>query len=247
MLSKYEPVCYELLRPAQVKARREKAPIAYIVAGALEWHGLQCPLGCDSLKAHAVCCEAALRFGGVVLPPHHFGFMIKDGEPDKNWGPAGWENFTLGYNRLEILEAAVAGQARALAHAGWRVLVGVTGHDIPQQRDALERAIQSAVQGTETRGFAVTEGGLHKQSEEIPLGMDHAGAWETSCMMYAYPELVDLTELSTRGLARDERLGIDGPEGIGGLSPLTHASAELGRKIVEQMGYLIGSKAVAML
>lgn len=247
MLSKYESVCYELLRPSQVKALRERAPIAYLVAGALEWHGLQNPLGCDSLKAHAICCEAALRFGGVVLPPHHFGFMIKDGDPDKNWGPAGWENFTLGYNRLDILEAAVAGQARALVHAGWRVLVGVTGHDIDDQLHALERAIESAVQGTSARGFAVKEGSLHEPSKQIPLGMDHAGAWETSCMMYACPEQVDLSELSTRGLAREERLDIDGPEGIGGLSPLAHASAEMGRKIIEEMGHLIGSKAVAML
>jgi creatinine amidohydrolase len=247
MLSKYEAVCYELLRPSQVKALRDRAPIAYIVAGALEWHGVHCPLGCDSLKAHAVCCEAALRYGGVVLPPHHFGYMVKDDQPDKNWGPTGWEGYTLGYNRLEVLEAAVAGQARALAHAGWKVLVGVTGHDIDLQHQALERGIQSGVQGTGARGFAVKEGGLHQPSSDIPLGMDHAGAWETSCMMYAYRQMVDLAELTSRGLAGGDRLGIDGPEGIGGLSPLRHASADLGRKIIERMGYLIGTKAAAML
>ena len=44
-------------------------PVAYIPAGSLEWHGVQNPLGTDGLKAHAICCEAALRYGGVVLPP----------------------------------------------------------------------------------------------------------------------------------------------------------------------------------
>ena len=35
MLAKYAAVCYEHLRPEQVKAIREKAPIAYIVAKPL--------------------------------------------------------------------------------------------------------------------------------------------------------------------------------------------------------------------
>jgi creatinine amidohydrolase len=248
MLKKYECVCYELLRPSQIKAIREKAPIAYIVAGALEWHGHQNPLGCDSLKAHAVCCEAALRFGGVVLPPLHIGHMIKDSVPDKNWGPQGWEGYTLGYNRIETLEAAVAGHARALAAAGWKVIAGVTGHDIDAQRDAMERAILAAVKGGPARGFAVKEGELHHPTEEIPLQMDHAGAWETSCMLYACPETVDLAELTSRGLAKDDHIrNIDGPEGIAGLSPLKHASPELGKRIIEGMGALIGAKAAGML
>ena len=248
MLRKYGCVCYELLRPSQIREIRGKAPIAYIVTGALEWHGHQNPLGCDSLKAHAVCCEAALRFGGVVLPPIHVGHMIKDSEPNKNWGPRGWEGYTLGYNKIETLEAAVAGHARALVAAGWKVIAGVTGHDIDEQRDAMERAILSAVEGTPARGFAVKEGGLHNPTDEIPLRMDHAGAWETSCMLYAYPEAVDLTELTSRGLAKDSHItNIDGPEGIAGMSPLTHASAEMGKKIIEGMGILIGTKAAKML
>ena len=52
---------YELLRPAEVKAMREKCPVVYLPVGSLEWHGVQNPLGTDGLKAHAVCCEAAVR------------------------------------------------------------------------------------------------------------------------------------------------------------------------------------------
>ena len=53
--------------PGEVKARREACPVVYIPVGSLEWHGVQNPLGTDGLKAHAICCEAALRYGGVVL------------------------------------------------------------------------------------------------------------------------------------------------------------------------------------
>ena len=104
MLSKYEPVCYELLRPAQVKALREACPIVYVTAGSLEWHGWHNPLGTDSLKAHAICCEAALRHGGVVLPPFYLGYVGVD-----NWGPPGWRGYTLSFNELSMLETAMRG------------------------------------------------------------------------------------------------------------------------------------------
>jgi creatinine amidohydrolase len=240
MLPKYEPVCYELLRPAQVNALREKTPIAYIVAGSLEWHGFQNPLGTDGLKAHAICCEAALTYGGVVLPPLYLGMF----PPDKtSWGPPGWEGYTLGSSQLEVLESAAGALAGALVDAGWRVLVGVTGHDWAPQREALGRGIAEAIAGQSAAGFAVMEGDLHTPDEEIPLVMDHAGAWETSCMMSAYPSTVNLETLRNRRLSADDDLQMSGPEGIGGRNPLKYASAEMGRRINERMGLLIGAKA----
>ena len=242
MLPKYEPVCYELLRPDQVKALREGCPIAYIVAGSLEWHGFQNPLGTDSLKAHAVCCEAALRHGGVVLPPFCQGLL-----GEGNWGPEGWTGYTLGFNRPEMQAAAFLGIVTALVRAGWKMIVGVTGHDVARQRDALARAIELGTKGTDAGGFALMEGVLHEPDDDLPLRMDHAGAWETSCMMYAYPDKADLQTLRDRKLCRDEHLQTSGPEGISGKNPLMYASAEMGKKIIERMGALIGRKAKEML
>ncbi len=239
MLATYEPVCYELLRPAQVKALREAAPIAYVVAGSLEWHGFQNPLGTDALKAHAICCEAALRSGGVVLPPFYQGLLGYS-----NWGPEDWAGFTLSFNEGPTLEAAMLGITRALVYGGWKVIVGVTGHDVEPQRAAMERAIHTGILGSDAVGFAIREGDLHTPDDEIPVGMDHAGSWETSCMQYAYPDKVDLDELRTRGLTDDqENLRMSGPYGIGGKNPITHGSPELGRKIIERMGDLIAAKA----
>jgi len=239
MLSKYESVCYELLRPSQVKARREAAPIAYVVAGSLEWHGFQNPLGTDSLKAHAICCEAALRGGGVVLPPFYQGMLGYS-----NWGPADWGGFTLSFNEGPTLEAAMLGITRALVFGGWKVIAGVTGHDVEPQRAAMERAIETGTRGSDATGFAICEGDLHTPDDEIPVGMDHAGSWETSCMQYAYPDKVDLEELRSRGLTdEEEHLKMSGPYGIGGWNPITHGSVELGQKIIERMGELIAGKA----
>ena len=242
MLPQYEAVCYELLRPAEVQRRREEAPIAYVPMGSLEWHGLQNPLGTDSLKAHAVCCEAALTFGGVVLPPFYQGLLGY-----QNWGPAGWGGYTLSFNESSTLEAAMLGVVRALVFGGWKVIAGVTGHDVAPQRDAFARALACGTQGADVKGFAVLEGEMHAPDEQVQLSMDHAGAWETSCMMYAWPHRVDMEELRSRGLAKADRMEMSGAEGIGGLNPLTHASAELGRKIIRRCAELIGRRAAGML
>jgi creatinine amidohydrolase/Fe(II)-dependent formamide hydrolase-like protein len=146
-----------------------------------------------------------------------------------------------------MFEAAMLGIAKALVAAGWKVIAGVTGHDVKPQRDAIRRAIEKATKGGEATGFAVMEGELHKPDDEISLSMDHAGAWETSCMMYAYPEKVNLEALSSRELSDDDDLQMSGPEGIGGRNPLKYASAEMGQKIIETMGRLIGARANCLL
>jgi creatinine amidohydrolase len=242
MLAKYEPVSYELLRPAQIKALREKTPVAYVPLGTLEWHGVQNPLGVDSLKAHAVCCEAALRHGGVVLPPFYQGWMYYG-----SWGPEGWGGYSLAFNEVSTMEAAMLGVVRGLVCGGWKMIVGVTGHDVPEQTGAFERALHSGTWHTDVRGFAVYEGGLHTPDADLPYKMDHAGAWETSCMMYVCPQSVDLDELRQRGLCTAEETVMAGAEGIGGKNPLKYASPELGRKIIERMGDLIGRRAIERL
>ena len=242
MLAKYEAVCYELLRPAQVKAIREETPIVYVVAGSLEWHGFQNPLGTDGLKAHAICCEAALKHGGVVLPPLFRAVMGQ-----RNWGPEGWAGYTLGYSTVEVFEATMGGTVEALVQAGWKVIVGVTGHDVKDQRDAMQRAIEVGTRDTGAAGFAMMEGELHEPDDAIPVRMDHAGAWETSCMMYAHPDKVDLDTLRDKPSVDKEQWKMSDAEGVGGMNPLKYASADLGRRIVEGMGELIGRRAREML
>ena len=242
MRTEYQAVSYELLRPAQVRALRDKTPIAYVPFGSLEWHGFQNPLGCDSLKAHAICCEAAIKHGGVVLPPFYQGLLGYN-----NWGAPDWEGFTLSFNEEPTLQAVMLGITRSLVYGGWKVIVGITGHDVAPQRDAMQRAIDTGVEGRQATGFAMMEGELHTATQDIPYVMDHAGAWETSCMMYAYGDRVDLDTLKDKPSRELEDWSMAGPEGIGGKNPLVHASAELGAKIVKQMGDLIGAKARAEL
>ena len=151
MLDKYESVCYELLRPEQVRDAREKCPVIYIPAGSLEWHGVQNPLGTDALKAHAICCEAALKFGGLVLPPFYQGMV-----GNSNWGPEGWVGYTLGLNEREMFDQAMLGICNALVFSKWRVIVGVTGHDVDPQVESMQQAIDKATDGKTSSGFALS-------------------------------------------------------------------------------------------
>ncbi|MHC4873561.1 MAG: creatininase family protein [Planctomycetota bacterium] len=64
----------ERMRPHQIAECREKADIAFLPLGSLEWHGVQNPIGTDSLKAHNICCRAAeILGGGAVFPPLYWG------------------------------------------------------------------------------------------------------------------------------------------------------------------------------
>jgi len=242
MLERFKSVCYELLRPEQVLAIRNAAPIVYIPAGSLEWHSFQNPLGTDSLKAHAICCQAALDFGGVVLPPFYLGLV-----GDDNWGPDGWRHFTLGFNQREMMNAAFAGQVKSLVTADWRVIVGVTGHDVAPQREALQQAIGEGTAGTSATGFAVMEGEGHTADDDLPFTMDHAGAWETSAMMYTYGDRVNLDDLRRHRVTAGEDLNMADAEGIGGKDPLKYASVELGEKIIRRMAEQIGRRARQLL
>ncbi len=246
-MEKHQSVQYELLRPPEVKALREQCPVVYIPVGALEWHGVHNPLGADGLKAHAICCEAALRYGGVVLPTLFLGIL----GDSRGWGPEGWSGFTITSHDPTSMEETIFRAARGLVANYWKVLVGVTGHDIAPQRDAIHDGIQRACKGTEARGFGVTEGENWEGGASMKYSMDHAGAWETSTMMSTCGERVNLTELKKQMAAGDrthvETMEMKEPEGIGGWNPLKYASAELGQQIIEFCSNRIGKRAIDLL
>lgn len=62
-------------------------------------------------------------------------------------------------------------------------------------------------------------------------------------MMFFYPSLVDMSQLGTGPLAPD----MQPPDGIGGLDPREHASADVGRRNVELAAEAIGQKARELL
>jgi len=123
---------------------------------------------------------------------------------------------------------------------GFRVIIGVSGHNIPEQIQMVDRALEPVVADGTVAGMGLWEISL-TDSEDART--DHAAKWETSDMLYFYPELVDLKALGDGPLA--ERM--QPPDGIGGLDPRQHASAEIGRRKAEICSASIGHKARELL
>lgn len=118
--------------------------------------------------------------------------------------------------------------------------MGVSGHDVPGQIRMINKALEPVLADGEAAGVGVWEVTLSRCPES---DMDHAAKWETSNMMHLYPELVDMAQLGAGPLAPSCKP----PDGIGGLDPRAHASAEVGRRNIELAAEAIGRKARELL
>ena len=208
----------QFMRPAQLEAAGREFPAVYVPFGLIEWHGVHLPLGTDAIKAHGILVKCAEKFGGVVYPPVYFhnGF------------------------RQEHLVPVLTDLFNRLKQTGYRVIIGVSGHNVPGQIDMINKALEPVTADGMVAGLGAWEITLSRGPESAS---DHAAKWETSNMMFFYPDLVDMSELGDGPI----NLDMKPPSGIGGLDPRKHASAEVGRRNVELAAEAIGRKAQELL
>ncbi|RLF16914.1 MAG: hypothetical protein DRZ82_10310 [Thermoprotei archaeon] len=211
-------VRYELLHPDELNDIVEKAPIAYVPLGSLEWHGRHMPLGNDAIKVYEICLKAVRITGGVVFPPIYWGteclklraLGVRDGTVDVDYS-------TFKAFLLDIV--------RRIMKQGFRVIVLLTGHYSREQVSAVKEVAEICEKITESvrpKGTpSVKIIALPEYELSLDLGYhgDHAAKWETSILLYLRPELVDMNKLT-------DLLGIDGED------PRKSASKELGEKVV---------------
>jgi len=208
----------ELMRPGELEAAGRAFPAVYVPFGLIEWHGRHLPLGCDALKAHGILVACARQAGGVVYPPVYF----HDG-----FGRA---------RMVPVLTRLFEG----LKRTGFRVILGVSGHNVREQIAMIEEALAPVTADGTVAGAGLWEVSLSQGPE---CNTDHAAAWETSDMMALHPDRVDLAALGAGPLAPDMKP----PDGIGGLDPRAHASANRGRRCIELAAAAIGRKARELL
>jgi len=222
-------VRYEEMLPHELDAAVAAFPVAYCAFGSLEWHGKHLPLGNDTLKADGLLRLTAERFGGVVVPPTYWGFLGP-------WHP--WTSSGLGETVTELLYRRIF---ECLVEVGFKVVIGVTGHDVAEQRGAIQKAVDAIKTNTPATGFAMMEGDSYDATEDR---MDHAAHWETSLLMHLRPELVDLSQIAGEDLDTDEGRK---EAGIFGQDPRRFASRELGETIANGIVDFIGQKAQELL
>jgi creatinine amidohydrolase len=208
----------QFMRPGQLEAAGRKFPVVYVPFGLIEWHGRHLPLGNDAIKAHAILVRCAERFGGAVYPPVYFH--------------AGFQQ--------EHLVPVLTDLFQRLKRTGFRVILGVSGHNIREQIEMINKSLAPVIADGTTAGVGLWEMTLSQGPES---NSDHAAKWETSNMMYFYPDLVDMSELGDGPL----NLDMKPPSGIGGQDPRKHASAQVGQRNVQLAAEAIGRKAQELL
>jgi creatinine amidohydrolase len=219
----------QFMRPAQLEAAARAFPVVYVPFGLIEWHGRHLPLGNDALKAHGILVKCAEKHGGVVYPPVYFPHATHNPETgqlvaaDREWKTA-------------MLTALFTG----LKQTGFRVIIGVSGHNIQTQIELINEGLKPVVADGTIRGLGLWEMSLSRCGES---DSDHAAKWETSNMMSLYPDLVDLSALGAGPLAPSMKP----PDGIGGLDPRQHASPGVGERNIELAAEAIARKARELL
>jgi len=220
---------YELLRPAEMVARRKARPVAYLPIGTLEWHGEHNPLGLDAVKAHGLLIECARRGGGVVLPPLFYGESRSEAHvdpkmadeyelPGENFGPD-FAPFTVSEQATHYHHLLIH-VLNEMASLGFRVIIVCAGHYplLDHARAAISVFRQTArrYRPQPTTGWAFT--GYELVQDLFPNAGDHGGPWETSIMMALDADSVDLGQV---------------PEKARGQKWLSETSAEFGRRAVD--------------
>lgn len=217
-MSHSQNVQMQLMRPAQLEAAAREFPVVYVPFGCIEWHGRHLPLGTDALKSQGILVRCAEQFGGVVYPPVYF----HNGFPLESYVPV----LTHLFQRLK--------------QTGFRVIIGVSGHNVQGQIDMITQALEPVVADETCAGLGLWE---HSLTDSEETGSDHAAKWETSDMMFFYPDCVEMAALGDAPM----NLDMKPPHGIGGLDPREHASAGTGERNVELCAESIARKARELL
>ena len=176
---------YEEMRPAEINDVLHACPIAYLVWGAHEWHGVHNPVGLDTLKAYGMTLELCRVTGGVVLPPVYCGYQTM-----KPWrGFRHTFEFSKGLVKQYLYE-----HLENLYEEGFRVIVIVMGHYGNRHVEALRAGVADFKERHEYPGvMAITD---YEPASWVNVnGGDHAGKNETSLMMHFRPDIVDLSLL----------------------------------------------------
>lgn len=223
------------------------APVAVLPVAAVEQHGPHLPLGTDAMILDAVLEAAGEHLPGDVLalrlPTWRIGHS-----PEHTSFPG-----TL-HVAAETTLAAWTDVGRAVARAGIRRLALCNSHggqvqlvDLAAQR--LRSECGMAVARITTFALGAPEGLF--SADELRYGL-HGGEVETSMMLAARPELVNMEAAGDfRSAARDLERGlttleVEGATGIGWRAEDLHpggatgnaaaADAERGRALLDHLG-----------
>jgi creatinine amidohydrolase len=229
-----------MLRPAQIVARREARPVAYVPLGTIEWHGVHNAVGADTLQAEGLAILCARKGGGLAFPSLYYGesrveALMEANASDREAIAEGMalspDNFLPARMPFSATEQAL-NYHKLLLHIlaeveslGFEVGVLVAGHyPLIDHAHAAVAQFNQRGYGNPRRMLAWAFVDYQLVRDQYTCAGDHAGGWETSHMMALHPQTVDLGLLPPKG----EPL-----VGVGGRMAPQDASAAFGLEILE--------------
>jgi creatinine amidohydrolase len=254
---KEREIRFEMLRPSQLRAELERAPLVFLPVGPLEYHGPHMPVGIDPLNAMFCAQEACRRLGkGVVMPTLYMGtererpdwmleslgFRKGDWVVGMDFPTATWKSH---YYQEHIFGLMVASTLEMLISQGYKAIVIVNGHGAWNQLETIERLARHYSHTTDA--VVVWKLAVVLEISEKNLA-GHADLFETSLMLHFEKEvfggqkIVDLSSLPARSVPihYPDFSVVDGPGFSDHPSPdktvktdPRDATAEKGKKIFE--------------
>jgi len=199
---------YESMLPEDLRRVLETAPIAYLPVGPLEWHGEHLAYGCDPIRAGWLLEQLWKNLGGVLLPTMFLGTDgMKPAANGELWGMemAAGEPLPGGtFLPTDIFAAMIRHTLKFLERNGFRLCVTCTGHQAPEQIQALEK-LEAESRDRPMRVIAWQSGRVIK-ADGKPDEIAHAAFEETSELMHIDPSLVRMHRAGAA--AADRKLGL---------------------------------------
>lgn len=172
----------EMTRPElEMYLNNKPNPVVIIPLGSIEQHGVQLPLGTDSLSAIEICKAIAKRTNSLVLPitwvgysEHHMGFKG-----------------TITFSQ-DTLFRIIIDTIRSLYRHGLKRILIVNFHG--GNTDILNFAVKESSRKYKVN--IITNSPEIEDSDDTLKNFDfHAGKGETSFMLHLFPELVDTDKI----------------------------------------------------
>jgi creatinine amidohydrolase len=218
---------------ADLTAALRNGTIPLLPFGAYEQHGPHLPLATDTIMARTLAERLAPEVDGIVLPAVEYGQTTgNDGFPG---------TLSLSFETVRAITVEIAG---GLQRAGAQCMVIING-DFGNQAP-LRLAARDILQATDFPVLVVNYPGLEAASGEIcdtpgaGFGLHHADEFETSIVLAADPDAVDLT----RAVAEFPEFPADFPSVEYGMRELSAsgvfgdprpATAEKGQRLLDRL------------
>lgn len=173
--------------------------VVLFAVGAVEQHGYHMPLGTDFLLGNYIATRVAEEINGVVAPPVSYGARS---QPRTGGGPHRMGGVNL---RPETLMNLVYDILLEFARHGAKKVAVIDAHY--ENRFFLDEACYRAQQDIEAKGnkdFRIvkilypeyikpeTIQKVYEGKYYPGLDLEHAGILETSMMLYAFPDLINM-------------------------------------------------------